>query len=156
MSITEKWGILGSCIPGTNAKNTRKKRAPEVAKYFWSSLFMDWFSKIRVYFSCFLFLKLKPKRETPASRERMPGLSSFSPVWGSQAGLCQVQSMQSCSRSCFGFCQCFLLIRQIIFCRGQSRLRALQVFSALFNICLNHTCLSKSCFHPVVLTNHKM
>lgn len=34
MSIAEKCGILGSCIPGTNAKNTRKKRAPEVAKYF--------------------------------------------------------------------------------------------------------------------------
>jgi hypothetical protein len=44
------------------------------------SLWTD-FQQIKTYFSCFLFSKLKPKRETPASRERMPakmpGLASF-------------------------------------------------------------------------------
>lgn len=79
--------FLGSCIPSTNTKIQGKKELQNLLNASEAlSLWTD-FQQIKTYFSCFLFSKLKPKRETPASRERMPakmpGLASFSPVCGS-------------------------------------------------------------------------
>lgn len=87
MSIAEKRGIFGSFIPGTKQKIQGNKELQKLLNASEALCLWTDFHQIRTYFSCFLFLKLKPKRETPASRERIPAkkpvLASFSPVCGS-------------------------------------------------------------------------
>ena len=62
--------FLGSCIPGTNTKIQGRKRAPELAKRFWSSFFMDWFSTNQDLLFLLSFLKAEAKERNSGQQRK--------------------------------------------------------------------------------------